>query len=72
MFTDPMKQLIKIIDFGAACSDFKKGFTYVQTRLYRAPEVVLGLPYDNAIDMWSFGAIMVELVTGVPIFPAHD
>ena len=33
---------------------------------------MLGLPYDSAIDIWSFGCILVELVTGRPIFPAHD
>jgi len=34
--------------------------------------VVLGLPYDQAVDMWSFGCILAELVTGRPLFPAID
>jgi len=44
----------------------------VQSRFYRCPEIVLGLPYDNAVDMWSLGCILCELTTGRPIFPAQD
>lgn len=44
----------------------------MQSRYYRSPEVVLGLPYDQAVDMWSFGCILAELVTGRPLFPALD
>lgn len=44
----------------------------MQSRYYRAPEVVLGLPYTQAADMWSFGCIMAEMVTLRPIFPAID
>ena len=32
----------------------------------------MGLPYDQAVDMWSFGCITYELITGSPLFPAHD
>jgi len=42
--------------------------SYVQSRSYRAPEVILGLPYDGRIDMWSLGAILVELLTGYVLF----
>jgi len=72
VFTDRTRQAVKIIDFGAACTEFKGGFTYVQSRFYRSPEVVLGLPYDAAVDMWSFGCIISEMVTGKPLFPAID
>ena len=72
LFTDPSHRTVKIIDFGSACTDFKNGFTYVQSRYYRAPEVVLGLPYTNAVDMWSFACILLEMVTGIPFFPARD
>ena len=72
MFTDANRTAVKIIDFGSACTDSKKGFSYVQSRFYRSPEVVLGLPYDSAVDMWSFGCILAELVTGRPLFPAID
>ena len=72
VFTDSTRQAVKIIDFGSACTEFKQGFVYVQSRFYRSPEVVLGLPYDQAVDMWSFGCILAELVTGRPLFPAID
>lgn len=72
MFTDETKTQIKIVDFGSACTDYKSGFKYVQSRFYRCPEIVMGLPYDHAVDMWSFGCILCELVTGRPIFPAQD
>ena len=72
LFTDPSHKTVKIIDFGSSCTDFKNGFTYVQSRYYRAPEVVLGLPYTNAVDMWSFACILVEMITGTPLFPAKD
>ena len=63
---------VKVIDFGSSCFDTKKTFTYIQSRFYRAPEIVLGMPYSFAIDMWSFGCILVELYTGLPIFPAES
>ena len=39
-------------------------YTYIQSRFYRSPEVILGLPYGVGIDMWSFGCILAELYTG--------
>lgn len=35
-------------------------YKYIQSRFYRAPEVLLGLPYTTAIDMWSLGCILVR------------
>ena len=35
---------------------------------FRAPEVVLGLPYDSKIDVWSYGAVLAELHTGYVLF----
>ena len=72
MFSDSNKQQVKIVDFGSACTDYKSGFKYVQSRFYRCPEIVMGLPYDCAVDMWSFGCVLCELATGRPIFPAQD
>ena len=47
-------------------------YTYIQSRFYRAPEVILGLPYTTAIDMWSLGCIVAELYTGYPLFPGEN
>ena len=44
-------------------------YTYIQSRFYRSPEVLLGLPYNSAIDMWSLGCIAAELFLGLPPFP---
>lgn len=48
------------------------GFSYVQSRYYRAPEVVLGINYGHPVDMWSLGCIVYELITGRPLFPGRD
>jgi dual specificity protein kinase YAK1 len=60
---------IKVIDFGSACHEHKTIYTYIQSRFYRCPEVLLGLPYSSNIDMWSLGCIAAELFLGLPIFP---
>ncbi|CAF0938845.1 unnamed protein product, partial [Brachionus calyciflorus] len=63
---------IKVIDFGSGCFETQRIYTYIQSRFYRAPEIILGIPYTTAIDMWSFGCILVELFTGYPIFPGEN
>ncbi|WWC91879.1 uncharacterized protein L201_006828 [Kwoniella dendrophila CBS 6074] len=68
----PAKSGIKIIDFGSSCLETEKVYTYIQSRFYRSPEVILGMNYAMAIDMWSLGCILAELYTGVPIFPGEN
>ena len=68
-------QKIKLIDFGSACFEGQTAHTYIQSRFYRSPEVLIGLPYDSAIDMWSLGCVAAELFLGLPILPGvheHD
>ncbi|XP_027345337.1 dual specificity protein kinase YAK1 homolog isoform X2 [Abrus precatorius] len=60
---------IKIIDFGSACMENRTVYSYIQSRYYRSPEVLLGYQYSTAIDMWSFGCIVAELFLGLPLFP---
>lgn len=60
---------IKVIDFGSACHERQTVYTYIQSRFYRSPEVILGIPYTSSIDMWSLGCIAVELFLGLPLFP---
>ena len=64
--------VIKIIDFGSACDERQTEYTSIQSRFYRSPEVLLGLPYSSAIDMWSLGCIVVELFLGLPLFPGSS
>jgi dual specificity tyrosine-phosphorylation-regulated kinase 2/3/4 len=63
---------IKVIDFGSSCFTPEQIYTYIQSRFYRAPEIMLGIPYTPAIDIWSFGCILVELYTGYPVFPGES
>ena len=69
---------LKLCDFGLA-----RGFDaeasvelkteYVVTRWYRAPEVILNASeYGQAIDMWSVGCVLAELLGKAPLFPGQD
>ncbi|KAF9144848.1 hypothetical protein BGX30_011204 [Mortierella sp. GBA39] len=68
----PTKSSIKVIDFGSSCLENEKVYTYIQSRFYRSPEVILGMSYNMAIDMWSLGCILAELYTGCPLFPGEN
>jgi serine/threonine protein kinase len=59
---------VKIIDFGSSCFIHDHLSSYVQSRSYRAPEVIIGCKYDYKIDLWSLGCILVELFTGNVLF----
>ncbi|CAF1933525.1 hypothetical protein HID58_067929 [Brassica napus] len=59
---------IKVIDLGSSCFETDHLCSYVQSRSYRAPEVILGLPYDKKIDIWSLGCILAELCSGNVLF----
>ncbi|XP_019164399.1 PREDICTED: uncharacterized protein LOC109160567 [Ipomoea nil] len=59
---------VKVIDLGSSCFETDHLCSYVQSRSYRAPEVILGLPYDKKIDIWSLGCILAELCTGNVLF----
>ena len=63
---------VKVIDFGSSCFDKNKMYSYIQSRFYRAPEVILELGYSLQIDIWSLGCIICELYTGYPIFPGEN
>ncbi|KAE8663318.1 hypothetical protein F3Y22_tig00112988pilonHSYRG00130 [Hibiscus syriacus] len=59
---------VKVIDLGSSCFETDHLCSYVQSRSYRAPEVILGHPYDKKIDIWSLGCILAELCTGNVLF----
>eukprot|EP01061_Rhynchopus_euleeides_P030957 TRINITY_DN51310_c0_g1_i1.p1 TRINITY_DN51310_c0_g1~~TRINITY_DN51310_c0_g1_i1.p1 ORF type:complete len:847 (+),score=107.13 TRINITY_DN51310_c0_g1_i1:275-2542(+) len=58
---------IRVIDFGSACKRGATMYNYIQTRFYRAPEVILGHSYSHGIDMWSLGLVVIEMHTGKPL-----
>jgi dual specificity tyrosine-phosphorylation-regulated kinase 2/3/4 len=63
---------IKLIDFGTSMHTHENGFDYIQSRYYRAPEVILGHPYSTPIDMWSTGCVLAELFLGLPLFAGDN
>ncbi|XP_031626889.1 serine/threonine-protein kinase minibrain isoform X2 [Contarinia nasturtii] len=72
LLCNPKRSAIKIVDFGSSCQLGQRIYQYIQSRFYRSPEVLLGIPYDLAIDMWSLGCILVEMHTGEPLFSGGD
>ncbi|OMJ95069.1 hypothetical protein SteCoe_1607 [Stentor coeruleus] len=63
---------LKLIDFGSSCYQYDKIYSYIQSRYYRSPEVILGIPYTSSIDMWSLGCVIAELYTGKVLLPGDN
>ena len=68
----PASTKVKLIDFGGATYDNEKKSSIVNTRQYRAPEVILGWGWSYPSDLWSAGCIIAELYTGELLFATHD
>ncbi|KAJ3059069.1 U4/U6 small nuclear ribonucleoprotein prp4 [Quaeritorhiza haematococci] len=67
------KSTLKLCDLGSASDVAENDITpYLVSRFYRAPEIILGLPYDTSLDMWSVGATLYELYTGRILFPGRS
>jgi serine/threonine protein kinase len=65
--------VIAITDFGNSFYIDDKTTDEIQTRYYRAPEIIMDCPYDEKSDLWSVGCIMFELLTGELLFdPSED
>lgn len=68
------RNLLKICDLGTAIDKLDAATShneitpYLVSRFYRAPEIMLGMPYEYAIDMWSIGCTLYELYTGKILF----
>ncbi|KAK8835198.1 hypothetical protein M9Y10_002078 [Tritrichomonas musculus] len=72
LLADEYSQSVKMIDFGSSNFSNQPGSFYVQSRYYRAPEVVLGINYSFPIDIWSLGCVALELFTALPLFPGQN
>jgi serine/threonine protein kinase len=60
---------VQLADFGSACKQSSnQQSSYIQSRFYRSPEVLMGLEYSTAIDMWSFACTLMMLYTGRHLF----
>lgn len=70
MLIKPKRPKAKLIDFGSLTLESEgKSIYYVQSRYYRAPEVVMGCGLSCKADIWSFGCVLAELHLGKPLFP---
>ena len=67
---------LQILDFGLARADSVTSTPrltyYIVTRYYRAPEVILGLQYDEKVDIWSLGCILGEMLFKDVLFMGDD
>ena len=63
---------VKIIDFGSTCFIHDYLSSYIQSRSYRAPEVIMGCTYDYKIDIWSLGCILAELYSKIVLFQSDS
>ena len=75
ILVDQKTNTIKLCDFGSAKKLVKgqNSCEYICSRYYRAPELIFGSTnYDNQIDIWSMGCVIVELVLERPLFPGSN
>ncbi|KAI6277513.1 hypothetical protein MCOR21_006514 [Pyricularia oryzae] len=74
ILVNDQRNVLKICDLGTAIdrSDAATAHNeitpYLVSRFYRAPEIILGIPYDYAADMWSIGCTLYEMYTGKILF----
>ncbi|CAO3622503.1 unnamed protein product [Cunninghamella blakesleeana] len=67
------KNVLKLCDLGSASDASENEITpYLVSRFYRAPEIILGLHYDFALDVWSVACTLYELFTGKILFPGRS
>eukprot|EP01071_Lankesteria_metandrocarpae_P006692 Lankesteria_metandrocarpae@DN4448_c0_g1_i1.p1 len=68
----PRRVEVKLIDFGSAAYEDEKRSALINTRQYRAPEVILDVGWSMESDLWSLGCILIELYTGSLLFKTHE
>ncbi|XP_022867173.1 shaggy-related protein kinase theta [Olea europaea var. sylvestris] len=75
LLVNPHTHQLKLCDFGSAkmLVPGEPNISYICSRYYRAPELIFGATeYTTAIDMWSVGCVMAELLIGQPLFPGES
>lgn len=75
VLVNPENHVLKLCDFGSAKKLVKgePNISYICSRYYRAPELIFGATeYSNAIDVWSTGCVIAEMVIGQPLFPGES
>ncbi|KAJ5648262.1 hypothetical protein N7490_004634 [Penicillium lividum] len=73
LLVNEQRNVLKVCDLGSASPASDNEITpYLVSRFYRAPEVILGIPYDYAIDVWSIGCTLFELYTGKILFTGRN
>lgn len=75
VLVDPLTHQVKICDFGSAkvLVEGEANISYICSRYYRAPELIFGATeYTTAIDIWSAGCVLAELLLGQPLFPGEN
>jgi len=75
LLVDPNSHILKLCDFGSAKRLIKDepNVAYICSRYYRAPELIFGATdYTPAIDVWSTGCVIAELMLGEPLFPGES
>lgn len=68
----PVNSQIKLIDFGNTTHEYEHHSSIINTRQYRSPEVLLELGWDETSDIWSIGAILMEIFSGDQLFTTHE
>ncbi|EMS49677.1 Glycogen synthase kinase-3-like protein MsK-3 [Triticum urartu] len=75
LLVNPHTHQLKLCDFGSAKVLVKgePNISYICSRYYRAPELIFGATeYTTAIDIWSAGCVLAELMLGQPLFPGES
>jgi serine/threonine protein kinase len=75
LLVDPAAHVVKLCDFGSAKKLVRgePNVSYICSRYYRAPELIFGATdYTSAIDIWSAGCVIAEIILGKPLFPGES
>ncbi|CAI7619629.1 unnamed protein product [Penicillium glandicola] len=73
LLVNEQRNILKVCDLGSASPASENEITpYLVSRFYRAPEIILGMPFDYAIDVWSIGCTLFELYTGKILFTGRN